>query len=80
MPVDTAMTADWERQRDTIYQLYVTEERSLVNVIALMTERHGFMKTYASRMTFDSKLQSHFFRTAKPNMRARSRDGTGERI
>jgi hypothetical protein len=66
MPVNTAKTADWEGQRDTIYQLYIIEDRTLNDVITLMTERHGFIKTYVSRMVFDSKLQSHYIVKQSP--------------
>jgi hypothetical protein len=37
---------DWDEQRPNIQQLYLTEDRSLDDVIELMKTHHGFQATY----------------------------------
>lgn len=36
---------DWEHHRETIERLYVTDDRSLPEVVGMMTSLHGFVAT-----------------------------------
>ncbi|KAL9581988.1 MAG: hypothetical protein Q9212_003560 [Teloschistes hypoglaucus] len=53
MPLPTLMEGahhpigprDWEHYRETIERLYVTDDRSLPEVVAIMTSLHGFVAT-----------------------------------
>jgi hypothetical protein len=50
MPGNTAKNADWERQKDTIYQFYFTEDRALKDVITLIRFYEAMSLGHVSRM------------------------------
>jgi hypothetical protein len=65
---------EWEEQKVNIERLYVTENRSLKEVIHVLNQDFGFTARYGCLFTFDSEVMSKFF-TVRSNSRAGSQNG-----
>jgi len=49
MPKCGADDGDWEKHKDSIIRLYKHENEPLSKVMALMSDRNGFKRTYVNR-------------------------------